>query len=106
VSADIASRVTQAARAAQGRIKALAGLTAYGGGYNDAGSLANQAIATGNQAIDMTGNIRKGITQTLGVAQNVQPVQYAAGTDIAGSIASKLAEVAGSAFGAKLSGKA
>ena len=40
VSSDMASRVTNAAREAQGRIKALAGITSYGGGYQGMGSSA------------------------------------------------------------------
>jgi hypothetical protein len=104
VQQDMAARVTAAARAAQGRIAALAGMTSYGGGYNDMGSIANQNIATGNEAIKLASDMRQGDTQTLGVYQAIQPVQYAQGSNIAGSLASSLAGIAGSAFGAKMKG--
>jgi hypothetical protein len=102
VQADMAQRVTAAARAAQGRIAALAGMTSYGGGYNDMGSIANQNIATGNEAIRLASDMRQGDTSTLGVYQQIQPVQFAQGSNIAGSLASSLAGIAGSAFGTKM----
>ena len=45
VSQDMASRVTNAAREAQGRIAALAGITSYGGGYEGMGSSAASALS-------------------------------------------------------------
>ena len=104
VEQDMAQRVTAAARQAQGRIAALAGITSYGGGYNDMGQQAGQAINTGNEAIRLASDMRQGDTQTLGTYQAIQPVQYAQGSNIAGSLASSLAGIAGSAFGAKMKG--
>jgi hypothetical protein len=104
VSTDMAQRVTNAAREAQGRIAALAGITSYGGGYNDMGSVANQNLANSADVINLTGNMRKGDTATLGVAQNVQPVQYKMGSDVAGTVASQLGNIAGSAFASKMKG--
>ena len=102
VTNDMASRITAAARSAQGRIAALAGLTSYGGGYGDMGSAATNNITTGNQKIQLLSDFRAGDTAALGVAQNVQPVQYTQGSNIAGSLASSLANIAGSAFGKSL----
>jgi hypothetical protein len=99
VSTDMATRVTNAAREAQGRIAALAGLTSYGSGYGDMSDVAQSAITTGNQGIALQGDMRQGIAKTLGVAQQVQPVQFAQGSNIAGSVAGSLASLAGNAFG-------
>ena len=98
VSQDMASRVTNAARAAQGRIAALAGLTSYGGGYGDMGSAASTALANSAEGINLASDFRKGDTATLGITQNIQPVQYKQGTDLAGTIAGSLGNIAGSAF--------
>jgi hypothetical protein len=98
VSADMASRVTNAAREAQGRIKALAGITSYGGGYEGMGSAASSALADSAEGINLANDLRTGDTKTLGIAQNIQPVQYAQGSNIAGTIASQLGNIAGSAF--------
>jgi hypothetical protein len=98
VTTDMAQRVTQAARAAQGRIAALAGLTSYGGGYGDMGQVAQSNISTGNEAIKLASDMRSGDTQTLGIAQQVQPVQFTQGSNVAGTVASQLANIAGSAF--------
>jgi hypothetical protein len=98
VSQDMASRVTNAARAAQGRIAALAGLTSYGGGYGDMGSAASTALANSAEGINLASDFRKGDTATLGITQQIQPVQYKSGTDLAGTIASSLGNIAGSAF--------
>lgn len=106
VSSDMASRVTNAAREAQGRIKALAGLTSYGGGYGDMGAMSGQALADSGEAINMYSDFRKGDTATLGVTQAIQPVQYAQGSNIAGTIADKLGSIAGSAFMASPTGAA
>jgi hypothetical protein len=102
VQQDMAQRVTAAARAAQGRIAALAGISSYGGGYGDMGSIANQNIATGNEAIKLASDMRQGDTSTLAVSQRIQPVQYAQGSNLAGSLAGSLAGIAGNAFGSKL----
>ena len=99
VSSDMASRVTSAAREAQGRIKALAGLTSYGGGYGDMGSAANQALSSSAEGINLASNFRKGDTATLGITQAIQPVQYAQGSNLAGSIASSLGSIAGKGLG-------
>ena len=99
VTSDMASRVTDAAREAQGRIKALAGLDAYGSGYLGAQSDANQALANSAEAINMYGDYRKGDTATLGVTQAIQPVAYAQGSNIAGSIAGSLGQIAGKGLG-------
>jgi hypothetical protein len=98
VSQDMASRVTNAARAAQGRIAALAGLTSYGGGYGDMGSAASTALANSAEGINLASDFRKGDTATLGITQQIQPVQYKQGADLAGTIASSLGNIAGSAF--------
>ena len=98
VSTDMASRVTNAAREAQGRIKALAGITSYGGGYKGMGSSATQALADSAEGINLAADFRKGDTATLGVTQAIQPVQYKMGADIAGSLAGTLGSMAGNAF--------
>ena len=98
VSADMASRVTNAAREAQGRIKALAGITSYGGGYEGMGSAASSALADSAEGINLANDLRSGTTKTLGVTQAIQPVQYAQGSNIAGTIANQLGNIAGSAF--------
>jgi len=98
VSSDMASRVTNAAREAQGRIKALAGITSYGGGYQGMGSSATQALADSTEGINLASDFRKGDTATLGITQAIQPVQYKQGADIAGSLASSLGSMAGNAF--------
>ncbi len=69
----MASRVTNAAREAQGRIAALAGLTSYGGGYGDMGSAASTALANSAEGINLASDFRKGDTATLGVTQQIQP---------------------------------
>lgn len=108
VTSDMASRVTNAAREAQGRIAALAGVSSYGSGYNDMGQEATQAITAGNQAINLTGDMRAGDVAALRIAQNIQPVHYVQGSDIAGTLASSLANIAGSRLGTnyKLTGNA
>jgi hypothetical protein len=98
VSSDMASRVTNAAREAQGRIKALAGLTSYGGGYGDMGSAASTALANSAEGINLASDFRKGDTATLGITQAIEPIQYKQGSNIAGSIASSLGSIAGNAF--------
>ena len=98
VSQDMASRVTNAAREAQGRIAALAGITSYGGGYEGMGSSATSALSDSAEGINLANDLRKGTTQTLGITQAIQPVQYAQGSNIAGTIASQLGNIAGSAF--------
>jgi len=98
VSSDMASRVTNAAREAQGRIKALAGITSYGGGYQGMGSSASQALADSAEGINLASDFRKGDTATLGITQQIQPIQYKQGADIAGTLASQLGSLAGNAF--------
>jgi hypothetical protein len=98
VSSDMATRVTNAAREAQGRIAALAGLTSYGGGYGDMGSAATQTLANSAEGINLASDFRKGDTATLGITQQIQPLQYAQGSNIAGSIAGQLGSIAGNAF--------
>jgi hypothetical protein len=98
VSSDMASRVTNAAREAQGRIKALAGITSYGGGYEGMGSSAASSLADSEEGIKLANDLRSGTTKTLGVTQAIQPVQYQQGSNIAGTVASSLGNIAGSAF--------
>ena len=98
VSSDMASRVTNAAREAQGRIKALAGITSYGGGYEGMGSAASSALADLAEGVNLANDLRSGTTKTLGVTQAIQPVHYQQGSDIAGTIANQLGNIAGSAF--------
>ena len=98
VSQDMACRVTNAAREAQGRIAALAGITSYGGGYEGMGSSASSALADSAEGINLANDLRSGDTKTLGITQQIQPVQYAQGSNIAGTIASQLGNIAGSAF--------
>ena len=105
VSSDMASRVTNAAREAQGRIKALAGITSYGGGYQGMGGSATQALADSAEDIGLASNLRGGTTRTLGVTQAIEPVKYAQGSDIAGTVASSLGNIAGSAFSSSAAGK-
>jgi hypothetical protein len=102
VSSDMATRVTNAAREAQGRIAALAGLTSYGGGYGDMGSAASTALANSAEGINLASDFRKGDTATLGITQQIQPIQYAQGSNIAGSLAGSLAGIAGKGMGAAL----
>jgi hypothetical protein len=101
---DMAANVTNAAKEARSRIAALANLSAYGGGYGGAANVAGTAITQGNQDIALTGDIRQGIAKTLGVSQAVQPEQFVQGSNIAGSIAGSLANLAGSAFGRSMKG--
>jgi hypothetical protein len=105
VSSDMASRVTNAAREAQGRIKALAGITSYGGGYEGMGSSASSALADSAEGINLANDLRGGTTKTLGVTQQIEPVKYAQGSNIAGTIASQLGNIAGSAFSNSGAGK-
>jgi hypothetical protein len=106
VTSDMASRITAAARAAQGRIKALAGITSYGGGYGDMGAAANQALSNSAEGINLASDFRKGDTATLGVTQQIQPLHYDPGSNIAGTIADKLGSLAGNAFMGSGPGKA
>lgn len=69
VSQDMASRVTSAAREAQGRIAALAGITSYGGGYEGMGSSASSALSNSAEGINLASDLRKGDTATLGIAR-------------------------------------
>ena len=105
VSSDMASRVTNAAREAQGRIKALAGITSYGGGYEGMGSTASSALADSAEGINLASDLRKGDTATLGVTQAIQPIHYQQGSDIAGTIAGQLGNIAGSAFSKSAAGQ-
>jgi hypothetical protein len=105
VSQDMASRVTNAAREAQGRIAALAGITSYGGGYEGMGSSASSALADSAEGINLANDLRAGDTKTLGITQAIQPVQYAQGSNIAGTIASQLGNIAGSAFSKSAAGQ-
>lgn len=101
VTADISSRVTSAAREARDRIKALASLTAYGGGYGSMLNTGQRALTAGSQDIEMEANKRKGNTATLGTAQAVPVETFVQGQNIAGGLASSLAGLAGNAFGSK-----
>ena len=105
VSQDMASRVTNAAREAQGRIAALAGITSYGGGYQGMGSSATSALADSAEGINLANDLRSGDTKTLGITQQIQPVQYAQGSNVAGTIASQLGNIAGSAFSKSAAGQ-
>lgn len=71
VSSDMASRVTNAAREAQGRIAALAGITSYGGGYEGMGSSASSALANSAEGINLASDLRAGDTKTLGITQQI-----------------------------------
>ena len=92
LTADMAQRITSASRSAQDRIKALAGLQSYGGGYEGMGRPASTAINTGNEAIKLASDMRQGDTSTLGTAQAVQPVQYVQGSNIASTLANAVGE--------------
>ena len=105
VSQDMASRVTNAAREAQGRIAALAGMTSYGGGYEGMGSSASSALSDSAEGINLANDLRGGDTKTLGITQAIEPVKYAQGSNLAGTIAGQLGNIAGSAF-AKSAGPA
>lgn len=104
VTSALTDRVTSAAREARGRIKALASLTATTGGYNSLTDTANRGIVEGNQNIELQANKRKGNTAVLGTAQAVPVETFSAGDNILGSLASGLAGIGGSAFGAKMKG--
>jgi hypothetical protein len=106
VTADIAGQVTTAARQARGRIAAMAGLSGYGTGYGGMQDTANRAIMQGNQAIALPSDERAGNTATLGIAQNVPVKQYTSGANLAGSLATGLAGIAGNAFAASKKGVA
>ena len=105
VSQDMASRVTNAAREAQGRIAALAGITSYGGGYQGMGSSASSALADSAEGINLANDLRSGDTKTLGITQQIQPVAYQQGSNLAGTIASQLGNIAGSAFSKSTAGQ-
>lgn len=98
VSTDLQQRVTEATRSARGRIKALAGLTAAGTGFDSMLNKGQENIDRGNQAIDLQGNMRNSNTRTLGVAQQVEPERFVQGSNPASGISSALAGLAGSAF--------
>jgi hypothetical protein len=102
ITDQMARTITQATRDAQGRIQALANLQGYGGAFGSAAANVNTALAQGNQAIGLQSDIRQGIARTLGIAQQVPPVQYAQGQNIAGSLAGSLANIAGSKIGSSL----
>ena len=104
VTSDMASRVTAAARQAQGRIKPpWLGSIPTRSGYQGAQANASQALANSGEAINMYGDFRKGDTSTLGVTQQIQPIQYAPGANIAGSVAGMLGGLAGKSLGNALS---
>jgi hypothetical protein len=105
---EIQGRVTDAARQARQRIAALAKMSAYGGSFNGMGMNAAEALQRSGQEIGLQGNLRNGNTQTLKVAQAVPVQKFQAGPDIAGGLASGLAQIAGSAMtkGGKLFGNA
>ena len=105
VSSDMASRVTNAAREAQGRIRALAGMTSYGGGYQGMGSDASSALQDSAEGINLANDLRGGTTKTLGVTQQIEPIKYQQGSNIAGTIASQLGNIAGSAFSKSSAGQ-
>ena len=105
VSQDMAGRVTNAAREAQGRIAALAGMTSYGGGYEGMGSSASSALSDSAEGINLANDLRGGTTKTLGITQAIEPVKYAQGSNIAGTIASSLGNIAGSAFAKSSAGQ-
>ena len=46
-----------------------------------------------------------GLTRTLGITQAIEPVKYAQGSNIAGTIASQLGNIAGSAFSKSAAGQ-
>ncbi|HEY1431134.1 MAG TPA: hypothetical protein VGF39_05840, partial [Stellaceae bacterium] len=73
ITSDISKRVTNAARDAQGRIQALAGLSSYGGGVGAAGDVAGTALANAGDTIGLASDERTGDARTLGIAQNIQP---------------------------------
>lgn len=98
VTTDIAQRITNASRAAQGRIAALANLQGYTGGYGSATDTAQRALMQGGQAIGLQGDIQRGNNAVLGIAQNVPVKQYVQGQNIAGGIANSLGALAGGAF--------
>jgi hypothetical protein len=104
VSKDMAATVTQATRDAQGRIAALANLQGYGGAFGSAASTVGTALQTGNEQIGLQSDIRQGIARTLGVAQQVPPVQYTSGQNLAGGLAGALANIAGGKAGTALRG--
>jgi hypothetical protein len=62
------------------------------------GSAASSALADSAEGINLANDLRTGDTKTLGITQNIQPVQYQQGSNIAGTIASQLGNIAGSAF--------
>lgn len=102
VTQEMSQRVTDAARQARSRIQALASLNSYGGSQYGMGSVAQRALQGSGQDIALQSDIREGNTKTLGVAQNVPIEQFAQGSNIAGSLAGALGNLAGSAFAAKM----
>jgi hypothetical protein len=69
------------------------------------GSSAASSLADSAEGINLANDLRGGTTKTLGVTQAIQPVHYEQGSNIAGTIASSLGNIAGSAFGSSAAGK-
>jgi hypothetical protein len=87
-----ARRLNEAAQEARARTKALAGMQAATGSQYGFQNRTGQALAEGNQMIDLYNNYRKGDLATYGLVKGIQPLQVGAPS----SIGSSLAELGGS----------
>lgn len=96
---DIADQVAQASAKARQRIQALSTIQSYGGGQFGLTNTVNNAFQTGNQAIDLTGNYRRGDLATYNVAKQVEPAKIQMTPSPFGSIANALAGIAGKGIG-------
>jgi hypothetical protein len=96
---DVADQVAQASAKARQRIAALSTIQSYGGGQFGLNNTVNNAFQRGNQAIDLTGNYRRGDLAAYNVAKQVEPQRFQNVQSPFGAIATSLAGIAGKGIG-------
>lgn len=99
VTSALGASVTAAAQQARQRIAALATIQSYGGSQFGLQNTVNNALQTGNQAIDLASNYRRGDLAAYGVAKQVEPLKFQPVNSPFGSIASSLGGLAGKGLG-------
>lgn len=99
---DAANRIAGATAAAKNRIKALADIQSYGGSFGGLQTTNRINFQNTDNAIGLVNNERNGSLKTFGVEQQVDPIRYTAGPNIAGSIAGALGSMAGSRIGTSM----
>lgn len=97
---DVASKVSNASKAARDRIRALADIQSYGNSFNGLGTSNKINFGNSDAALGLVNNWRNGSLRSYGLEQSVEPVRYTAGSNLAGQIAGMAASVAGSRIGA------